>query len=184
MFRCYWTDDCDQPCREDEYIAAESHMMMCRGGRRCPPRERRANKYCCPIPRHLYRTATDSPNYQTWQSPILPIVSLACGILGGVNCPNQQQQQEQHHQQQVPVFNPERGSIQPIQQQNYDFDCRWTEECGRSCRVGEFSASQSRRWASSSNGGNERLCRRHEGRFHYCCKGPRVIWTSSFNEIY
>ena len=122
--------------------------MMCRRGRSCPASERRANKLCCPIPRHLYRIATDTPNYQPWQSPILPILSLACGILGGVNCPNQPHRDQQSDQPQLqdqppqqPAADPQRGFMQPYQPsqyQNYDFDCRWTEECGRPCRVGEY----------------------------------------------
>ena len=198
-FRCYWVDDCFQQCRDDEYVAAESKQMMCSGGRSCKGRVSRTNKFCCPIPRHLFRqnkvgqtlpnypagqplpnynVAQSTPNFQADQSPITPIASLACafGLITGGLCPNQQQQPGLIEQQP--------GNIQPVQ--NFDFDCRWTDECRRSCRVGEFSAAETRRLAMTQHGntqyGNERFCREQEGLYHYCCKGPRIIWTSSQGE--
>ena len=50
--KCYWTDNCDRSCREDEYVAAESTCMMCSEGKPCHTSgHHRNNKFCCSIPK-------------------------------------------------------------------------------------------------------------------------------------
>ena len=125
--------------------------------------------YCnlkkCPIPRHLFRQTT---NYQLGQSPI---TTVACDFLGLGICLNQPQQQQQSGMM-VPATNVQLG------QQNMGFQCRWNEECGRPCQIGEFIAAEGHRLPAISQGSSERFCHHTEGQYRYCCKGPRIIWTS------
>ena len=142
--KCYWTNDCDRLCNEGEYVAAESTQMMCNDGRRCPGRDRRTNKFCCSILQNMKVMPPLNP--AQFNGP-------PCGMPGGIPCPNMMGGQ---------------------QQQPMTSDCHWTEECGRHCATGEFTASESRRLTNGNTCNN-----RPEGVHRYCCKGPQIIWTSS-----
>jgi hypothetical protein len=52
-------------------------------------------------------------------------------------------------------------------------ECYWTEECGRPCKVGQYVEAESGRLT------NKKVCSKKEGVHRYCCKGPKIIWTTS-----